>query len=72
MANMGIYCFSFTTVTQDQIGKCFCYTSKEEGQIGHLHPSNLINMKHMQILVGLFDKAHKNPLAESISFKQQF
>jgi len=59
MANMDIYYFCFTTVTQYQIGKSFCYTSKEQGQIGHLHLSNLINMKHTQFLIGLFERAHK-------------
>jgi len=70
MNNMGIYSFCFTTVTQYQIGKSFCYTLKEQGQIGHLHPSNLVNMKHTQFLVGLFDRAHKNPITESIIFKR--
>jgi len=60
MAKMGIYFFCFTTVTQDQIGKSVCCTSKKQGQIGHLPPSNLINMKRMQF---------KNPITESISFK---
>jgi len=41
-------------------------------QVGHSPPSNLINMKRMQFLIGLFDRAHKSPITESISFKRQF
>jgi len=51
---MGIYSFSFATFTQDQIGKSFCYTSRKQGQMGNLAPSNLINMKRMQFLIGMF------------------
>jgi len=36
MGQDGHIFFLFPTVTQDQIGKFFCYTSRKQTQIGHL------------------------------------
>jgi len=63
-APVGIYSFCFKAVVQDQI------VVKTARSNRPFTPSNLTNMKRIQFLIGLFDRAHKSPITENISFKR--